>query len=385
MLATGGVLVVGILLGVWSWNRKNDASQAVAPPSATVAARVPTGRDAADGSSPVYDDLLREHNAKAAAAAAQTGDSSNPQSAMPTIRPQVEASPFGVNLNKPGAPTTPSPKTAPTPPPAAAPTADPNYTKAMTEREQAIKQRATDMQAQADLLRKAWAVAGHTQMVAPEEAAAASGTTPAPAHPGNAAPPAASMPAAALAHAGDTVVAVLDSPIDTDNPLPMYRATIVQDGPLHGATLLGTVQVNTANRWNTGVPLTFNQISLPGQPMQAVSAFAINANDAGSLKGQVDKHLWARYGAAFGGAFLQGVGQGLLAGGREQQVITSPTGYAVQSNAYTNKQLLELGAANVGQVAATSMQAEINRPNTIRIPGGTTIAVFFSADFPTSK
>lgn len=279
-----------------------------------------------------------------------------------------------------------------TPPPQSKPAetnneqAQRNAQAAQAEREKAIKERRSAMGAQLALLQKAWSIDGHAQMVAPVDKAESST--------GAATGPAVNTPAAGksdgvasgfLVKAGESVVAQLDSPIDTDNPLPMYRATIIEDGPLHGAVLLGTIQANTTANYGSGVPFTFTQISIPGLPLQPISAFAINAADAGALKGEVNRHVWARYSAAFGGAFLQGVGQGLIQGGRSQQVITSTNGYAVQSDAFTNKQLLFLGAANVGQVAAGSLQRDINRPPTITIPGQTTIGVFFTADLPATS
>lgn len=387
LIAALGMLVVGLGLGIWSWRRAADESQTPPPPSSTVAARAPVSETGTKRqSSQVYDDLLREGNAKAAADASKTGGS-----AMPVIRPDVERPPVQI------------PTTATPPPPTAKPVEtqssadDQAYRNALAERDRAIKERATAMAAQVQLLRKAWTVTGHTQMVAPEapvegsdvaaQAGANAGTGSGSASPrsGDRESITGAVSEATIARAGDTAVAVLDSPINTDNPLPMYRATVVQDGPLHGAVLLGQIQSNGSNRWSSGVPLTFTQISLPGMGMQPVSAFAINASDAGALKGEVNHHVWSRYAAAFGGAFLQGVGQGLLAGGRQQQVITSQTGYAVQSDAYTNKQLVLLGAANVGQMAATALQADVSRPPTISIPGGTTIAVFFTTDFPASS
>ncbi len=386
LIAALGVLVVGLGLGVWSWRRAADESQTPPPPSSTVGARAPVSDVGAKRqSSQVYDDLLREGNAKAAADASKTGGS-----AMPVIRPDVERPAVQVSTT-----TTPPPPTA-KPVETQSSADDQAYRNAMAERERVIKERATAMTAQVQLLRKAWTVAGHTQMVAPEAPAgngnAATAAVPNTGTASNASPRGSDRDTSvgmawgsAMARAGDTAVAVLDSPINTDNPLPIYRATVVQDGPLHGAVLLGQIQSNGSNRWSSGVPLTFTQISLPGQGTQPVSAFAINAEDAGALKGEVNHHVWSRYAAAFGGAFLQGVGQGLLAGGRQQQVITSQTGYAVQSDAYTNKQLVLLGAANVGQMAATALQADVSRPPTISIPGGTTIAVFFTTDFPASS
>ncbi len=373
IIFAGVAVIFAVVIGIWSFNRSGDSSTAP-PPSHAVTAKAPQSSGDLDTTSTrAYDDLLQKSNAKAAEAAAKTGGS-----AMPVIRGNVEQDP---RIDPPAA------KTVPPPAPAvvtAGPVPANNQAAqaAAAEREKQIQARKAAMASQLALLQKAWTIQGHqTVTVRTEPAdAVAAGTIAA------SAPTAASTGATgrqagpALVHAGDTAVARLDTPIDTDNPLPQYKVTVIGDGPLDGAVLLGTIQNASANTYGSGVPLTFTQIILPGHAAQSVNAFAVNADDAGALKGQINRHVWSRYAAAFGGAFLQGVGTGLLQGGRQQQVITSTNGYAVQSDAFSNKQLMLLGAANVGQLAATQMQKDINRPPTITIPGNTTIAIFFTAD-----
>lgn len=371
MVAAIAVLVLGVLIGVWSFHRSADVT--MAPPSKVASAQAPSnqGQSIATPASKVYDNLLSESNSKTADEAMKTG-----KSAMPVIRDQSQATgPMGVVT-----PVTAKP--ASTPAPQSNPQQDPRYQQALADREKAIKERRAAMAAQLNLLQKAWSVEGHVSMATHQASADASV---APAVPSVAPSSMAAKPSLPpLVHMGDTLVAVLDTPINTDSPLPMYKAHIVQAGPLQGATVLGTLQTNTSQQYGSGVSLTFTKASIPGQGDRDIQAIAVDANTGGALDGKVNNHTFQRYGAAFGGAFLNGVGQGLMQGGRQQQVITSTNGYAVQSNAFTNKQLLELGAASVGQTAATTMQRDISRPPTITVPAGTTIALMFTADVPAS-
>lgn len=384
-----GVLAVAVGVGVYMFSGPGDGS-VPPPPSSVVNARAPVATGAANSpSSQLYDSLLEKQNQQSAAEAARSG-----QSAVPVLRTGTEqATPTAVDSQSSKVQTVPRPANEQAQPIVE----DQRLRAAAVDREKAITERKAQMAAQLKLLQANWSVAGHSsQNILPPGPAvqAAVSSAGAQATPAGEATSVGNLPSggssavgSVVAHMGDTAVARLDTPINTDSPLPMYKATIVQDGPLNGAVLLGTVQANTQNTYGAGVPFTFTQMLLPGQAPQAVSAYAINAEDAGALQGEVNSHVFQRYTAAFGSGFLNGVSQGLMQGGRQQNVVTSTNGYAVQTDAFTNGQLVVLGLAGAGQIAATGLQRDISRPRTISIPGGTTIGVFFTADVaaPTTK
>ncbi|MGH8156550.1 MAG: DotG/IcmE/VirB10 family protein [Rhodanobacter sp.] len=370
MVAAIGVLVLGVVIGVWSFHRSAD--DADAPPSKVATAQAPgsAGQSITTPATKVYDGLLEQSNAQAAQDALKNGNS-----AMPVIRDQSQAG-TSTAMTPVAVSTTP---VTPGYTPAAQPTVDPRYQQDLADREKAIRERRAAMASQLTLLQKAWDVDGHVSEATHQGSADTSPTTPSP--PATAKAAVSTEPP--LVRTGDTQVAVLDTPINTDSPLPMYKAHIVSDGPLNGATVMGTLQTKTNEQYGSGVSLTFTKASLPTLNSAIdIQAIAVDASTGGAMSGQINNHTIQRYSAAFGGAFLQGVGQGLIQGGREQQVISSTTGYAVQSNAYTNKQLLELGAANVGTTAATTMNKDITRPPTITVAAGTTIGLMFMSDVP---
>jgi intracellular multiplication protein IcmE len=381
LIATVAVLVVGVGAAIYSIHRGSDA---ITPTSQDVNAHAPASSGAPNTdtqSAEAYNKLLTQGNAQAAQDATANGTS-----AVPALHGATGATgnPSYPNLPVSIAPA-PSTGTEQTTQnngqPSAESLAQQRYATALADRQKEIANQKALMEKQIDLLQKSWGVAGHQSLeVIVENKDGAAGVAKASSTGGAADSAHADTPA--LVRAGDTAVAILDMPIDTDNPLPMYKAHIVQSGPLQDAVVLGTIQNNasTAKSYATGVNLTFTSAAVSGQPTLVINAVAINAEDAGALKGQVNNHLIERYAAAFGGSFLQAAGQGLLQGGRQQNLVTSTNGYAVQTDAFTNKQLVELGLGGVGQTAATSVQSLMNRPPTIKIPAGTTIALLFTAD-----
>lgn len=362
----GGLLIVVAVAGfsIWSFSAKKSAPRGGVP--ASEVAKLPTVQptapadSAGKGSTPIYDKLIQEQNQREAEKAKQEGGS-----AVPIMRSGAE--------QKPAAQPQPAPQAAP----------QPQYqqdTRHEDEqrRQQAIATRTQAMKNQVNLLITAWAPKEHTNLVVMKEAprsdaqagqAGASGTA-------TAVNAATSRPP--IKKAGDTCYAVLDTAVNTDEPSPV-TATILQCGELDQAKIVGKIEV--AQNAQKAV-LRFTNINVPGQPASLpMDGVAIDeATRRTALASDVDNHYFLRYGALFASAFLGGVGEALLKGGQDEQIVTTQTGAVVQRKAYDSKQLVLAGIGNVGKQAGSNMGSVFNRPPTIKIDAGIGIGILFMSD-----
>jgi intracellular multiplication protein IcmE len=181
---------------------------------------------------------------------------------------------------------------------------------------------------------------------------------------------------------GDLKYAVLDIGINTDDPdaANVVMATIREPGRFNGARLIGQVQVG--DQYSKTVGLHFTRMSVPGesQPRQ-IDAWAVNpSTERPALASDVNNHYLSRGASIFIGSFLEGYSEGLLRGGQNQNVITNGTTVTVQTDAYTNKQLMQIGAGNVGKKMADVFGQGATRPPTIRVNAGADMGVWFIQD-----
>ncbi|KAG0163816.1 hypothetical protein DFQ30_010924 [Apophysomyces sp. BC1015] len=241
------------------------------------------------------------------------------------------------------------------------------------------------MAKQVELLITAWQPKDHQSFAVCVQATASTAAAPGNAAGQQLASTGASAVTTAATPGGRTVVragdppafAILNTAVNTDEPGPV-TATIVS-GALNGTRLMGKVEVGQ-NAQKAG--LHFTVASIPGQQNSvAVDAWAIDPKTARSaLASDVDNHYLLRYGTFFASSFLGGFGDALLKGGQGQHLIASPSGTVVQTDSYSNKQLVLAGVGNVGKQAGTNMANIINRPATITIDAEIGIGILFMAD-----
>lgn len=379
-----GICTVGAIVGFLLFRSstaatKPDSSQVATVPDVAGQHRSAAG-NGAQKATPAYDNLLAHENATTAAQAKQTGDS-----AVPVIRGGVEqksVTPASAPLAASTPQAAPAQQSTTATQSSAEAAANQQYQEDMQRRQQEIAAKSGYMKQQVNLLITSWQPKEHQSLVVREQGKEASSPSGVAASKqqasiaGGATTPQAS--ARTLVKAGDApAYGVLETAVNTDEPGPV-TATIVS-GPLKGTKLLGKAEVGQ-NAQKAG--LHFTVASIPDQPNSiGVDAWAIDPETARTaMASDVDNHYWLRYGTFFASSFLAGVGDALLKGGQNQQLIANPAGTVVQTTAYTTKQLALDGIANSGKQASTGLASVMNRPATITIDAGIGIGILFMAD-----
>lgn len=309
------------------------------------------------GSTQVYDTLLGEQNQREAEKAKQEGGS-----AVPVLRTGVEQKP--------------APQVQPQPQQSTPQQYQGSRNDDEQKRQQAITARAQSMKNQVNLLVTAWSPKEHVSFPVKDVPRAdaqgqgslanlgATGATPA---------------RTPTKKAGDTCYAELDTAANTDEPSPV-TATIQQCGELDQAKLVGKVEMGQNNAQKAG--LHFTTINVPGQTSSLpVDAYAMDeATRRTALASDVDNHYFLRYGSLFASAFASGLGDALLKGGQDQQLVTTTTGAIVQQKAYDTRQLVLAGVGNIGKQAGANMGSVFNRPSTVTIDARIGIGILFMND-----
>lgn len=358
---------------------KADASQVATVPD--VAGQSRNGQAAGlQRATPAYDNLVAHENAANAAQAKRTGDS-----AVPVIRSGVEQkADFSASASQPSTASAPQGQSAnPTQAAASEAAATQQYQEEMQRRQQAIAARATAMRGQVNLLIQSWQPKDHVTLAVKEQGKdvqqGAAGTGAKQAGGVEGTTPGSTLTARTLVKAGDPrSFGELETAINSDDSLSPIRATI-HTGPLKGTILLGKVEL-PQNAQAAGIHFTIANI--PDQPNSiAVDAWAIDPETSrAALASDVDNHYFQRYGTLFAASFLGGFGDALLKGGQHQQIVGSPGGVVVETDAFTTKQLVLAGAGNVGKQLATNMSSIVNRPATVKVDGHIGIGILFMSD-----
>lgn len=333
---------------------KQSADVSEVPPAPTVMSTA--SESAAQAATPVYDNLLANENKEVAAEARRTGESAVPvlRSAAPVEQAQHH-------------PVEPAPPAAPALPPPVPVAAD-------QDRQREVQAITAAMGSQVNLLITAWAPKEHTsvavhQTTKKEEARQD--------HPEGVQRDA-DQARTPVVRAGDILYAQLDTAINTDEPGPIL-ATIVQDGALKGARLIGKVDVPKGGQ---KAILKFDLASIPNHPTStAINAYAIDPETRRTaMASDVDNHYLLRYGTLFATSFLEGVGEFLLKGGQDERFIASNSAAVVQTDAYSRGELLVGGVTNIGKKLSNEAQKTIDRPPTITVNAGIGMGILFNAD-----
>lgn len=181
-----------------------------------------------------------------------------------------------------------------------------------------------------------------------------------------------------IAYAGDTIFAVLNSYINTDEP-DMVHLTVTS-GPLKGGTLVGTAtrQKEVVKVVVTSLFLDRKAYDLTGQVMDIDTA-------RGVLSGEVDRKLIQRYGLPFVSGFITGLGQALAQGGTQTSSTTGAIGLGGTTSITTSPlNTRQIAGASIGAGAqGINQQIQSSARNTepsVFIPGGMPVGVFLLSD-----
>lgn len=368
----GLALALVIMLVAWvvlvrQGNRAHQELQSsiATPPSLQQAGGAP------QTATPEYDRLLAAGNAQQADEAMKTGDS-----AVPIPRTGVEQAPVTMAPQPIAAAT-------PTPPPETSPSAQASRSGADQARAAAIQARAAAMQQQMSKLQSYWAVQPHASMLVAQGATekavdgASAASTATGTGQGSGDPTEVVTPDIRM---GDMLYATLDYAIDTDDPTPAIQATIRQPGRFNGARVLGEVQAG--DQYAKTVGLHFTRMMVPGEPKaRTIDAWAVDpTRDRPSIASDVNHHYISRGMSLFIGSFLSGYADALIAGGQTERVISDNNTTTVQRDAYTNRQLAQIGIGNVGKTASQEFATGANRKPTVRVDAGVDMGIWFVED-----
>lgn len=321
---------------------------------------------------PVYDELLAENNAKVAEEALKTGGS-----AIPTPRTGVKESTTEVSPRPIRVGATPAPETAST---------QQRNEQERQAYEQAVQARITAFKGQMDKLEKYWTVQAHDSIrIAPEptgqrqqtqqggmgQSSISTG--------GNTTGNAGSVPAAASdIRAGDMKYATLDVGINTDDAASKeVMATIHEAGRFKDARLFG--QIQAGGQYSKTVGLHFTRMLVVGETKErTIDAWAVNPDtQRPAVASDVNNHYMSRAASTFIGAFLDAYSDALVKGGQTQSVTSTSSSTTSTTEAYTTKQLVQIGAGKAGSKISDVFNQSSNRPKTIRVNAGIDMGVWF--------
>ncbi|EOZ2859350.1 TrbI/VirB10 family protein [Pseudomonas aeruginosa] len=377
----GSFLIMLIAAGAGYWFFTSNKKTNVDPSHVTTyqgvqGPAVMNGGGPTPKSTPQYDAYIAQQNSDNVQAAVQSGSS-----AVPTVR-------TGVTETVIEDPAPPKKKAAEEDPDAVRrrneerekqlAEAQKRYDEAKRANDEAIKARKEAMSQQVGLLVKNWEPSAHKTLdiysTATNNTASVSGGK----GQGSVASNSQQTPALKLARAGDLQCGQVDTAVNTDEPGPVL-ATIWQEGELKRTKLLGKIETGQNAQKAT---LHFTNANIPGvNGSVQVDAYAVDPNTARTaLATDVDNHLFQRYGLFIAATFLEGYGTAIMQAGQNQQLVASPSGTVVQTDALDNTQILSAAAGNVGKRVADSLADGVNRKPTITIDSGTAVCFLFMND-----
>ncbi|WP_235857374.1 TrbI/VirB10 family protein [Xanthomonas cissicola] len=115
-----------------------------------------------------------------------------------------------------------------------------------------------------------------------------------------------------------------------------------------------------------------------------IDAVAIDPTTSRASVGDVNRHTASRMASLFFSSVLSGVSEALIAGGQQENVVTTGQTVVVQKDAFNDRQLALVGLGKVGTNATQMLQPTINRKPTASIGQKTEIGVLFLSDVPAS-
>lgn len=374
VLIATSVIIVVVLAAAWAIMAKRsrdtaaELAGAVAPPP-TMGATSGMHDGQPGVATNEYDGLVVAGNKAEAEAAKAEGTS-----AIPTPRATADTPSFD------GAGQTQGDVTAPV---ASSPQNDPAESERRRQAwEQQVQARVAAMRGQMQKMDRYWAIHPHEHFqVAEGNVAAPPETSEVQAQRETPSGPDAARRSNDLAM-GDVLYGTLDFAINTDDPASanFIQATIRQPGPFQGAKVLGSLQ--EGDQYAKTVGIHFTQMKVQGEVgMRTIDAWAVSPDtQRTSLASDVNNHYASRSMSVLVGSFLEGYSQALLTGGRQQNIITTPNALVVQQDAYSAKQLAQIGAGNVGKGMSQMFAQAATRQKTISVNAGADLGVWFLKD-----
>ncbi|WP_440992945.1 TrbI/VirB10 family protein [Cysteiniphilum litorale] len=186
----------------------------------------------------------------------------------------------------------------------------------------------------------------------------------------------------AMFKAGDILIAVIDTSVNSDQPNTPVLAHIVV-GPYKHAKLLGSFV-----REEDKLVVKFNTLSIENYAKSiAINAYAIDQHTAQTaLASDVDHHYVLRYGSLFAASFLQGFGTYFSNAQQNNNrwCYTDPItrrevcqGSEVEMSA---RNAAYSGLGQIGTALSSSMSKQFDKPPTVTLDQGSAIGVLIMQD-----
>lgn len=169
--------------------------------------------------------------------------------------------------------------------------------------------------------------------------------------------------------AGSIYYAVLEIGINTDEISPV-RATIIQESPVKGATLLGTPE-----RRGSKAIIAFNSMSLNGKDY-SISGVALDLETMRTgIADSVDHHTFERYSKLMGAAFISGYAES-LSGTTTKTYSDGSTEKIIDAIPDTEDQIA-YAIGQAGEKLVPIFEEEFNRKPTVEVNSNREIAIMF--------
>ncbi|MGD1524376.1 TrbI/VirB10 family protein [Vibrio owensii] len=173
--------------------------------------------------------------------------------------------------------------------------------------------------------------------------------------------------------AGTVFYSVLEIGVNTDEISPV-RATIVQEGPLKGAVLLGQPE-----RRGEKAMITFNNMSIDGKDV-SINAIALDLDTMRSaLADDVDRHIIERYGKLITAAMVQGYAESLV----NTSTVTNSDGSTekVSERLPNTRDQMAYAIGRAGEELVPIFEDEFQRKPTVYVDSNKEIGIMFMAGF----
>lgn len=156
---------------------------------------------------------------------------------------------------------------------------------------------------------------------------------------------------------GEECFANLDYCINTDNPSNKVMATIPVCKGYKNVKVSGVYEYKDQAQ---GVSMTFDKMSIPGQPQLAIQAMGIDDKTGPGIADDVDNHYVRRWGMTAVAAFVSGLGKAAQV--PIGTIATSNTGLSTQTTTVqepmTTARQVKIAAGEVGQQMGNQLQKQ---------------------------
>lgn len=182
-----------------------------------------------------------------------------------------------------------------------------------------------------------------------------------------------------IIYAGETYRAILKNEVNTDNGNEVIA--VLQNGPLKGSTLIGSV-TQTANN----IQFNFNRLLRKGKTEINISAIGrqIGTNSSG-MADDIKKHYLVRYSALVASSALSGVGKSYEQTAGASATVTGSGTVVTNATDPTNKRIVGNAVGELGSEISNEVKDLSKKPTTYITNSGKVFNVFFNQNVQDEK